>query len=190
MDKVEKRFGTFQLLSIFVALFGLIMSGILLFFEEHISMLLYGKVMASVMIVYGLSSLVKYFYDGIANDVYKFEIVEGIALLIIGLFMFFAEMNVFDTIGIFCGIFYLIIGSMKGFYTYKFMKNNEDIFPLTLIMTILFLVMGVLSIFNPFNSFMIITRLVTVFLLVGSILELLMASLFRKRAKYILKIFE
>ena len=64
--------------------------------------------------------------------------------------MFFAGMNVFDTIGIFFGIFFLVIGAMKGFYTYIFMKNNEDIFPLTLLMTVLFIVMGILSIFNFF----------------------------------------
>lgn len=190
MEKVEKRFGTFQILSMLVAVFGLIMGLILLFFEKNISMTLYGKVISCIIVLYGLNSLVKYFYDGFANDVYKFEIVQGIALLILGLFMFFANMNVFNTIGKFFGIFYLLVGAMKGYYTYKFMKNNEDIFPLLLIMSILFVVMGVLSIVNPFNFFMIITRVVTIFLLVGSVLEVLIANLFKKRAKYILKIFE
>lgn len=190
MEIVEKRFGVFQILSMLVAVFGLVMSLVLLVFEENVSMNLYSKVVACTIVIYGLNSLVKYFYDGFANNVYKFEIVQGIALLILGLFMLFANMNVFNTIGIFFGIFYLLVGAMKGYYTYKFMKNNEDIFPLMLIMSILFVVMGVLSIVNPFNVFMIITRLVTIFLLVGSVLELLIANLFRKRAKYILKIFE
>lgn len=190
MDKIENRFRSFQIISMLIALFGIVMSLSLLFFEEYVSMALYGKFISCLIIIHGLNSLIKYFYDGFANDVYKFEIVQGVALLILGLFMFFANMNVFDTIGIFFGIFYLIISAVKGYYVYKFMKNNEDIFPLLLIMVILFLIMGVLTFVNPFSDFMLITRVITVFTLVGSILELLMASLFKKRSKYILKIFE
>ena len=79
---------------------------------------------------------------------------------------------------------------MKGYYTFKFLKNNEEIYPLFLIMSILVIVMGIFSIFNPFGSFMLITRLISIFLVVGSVLELMAASLFKKRSKYILKIFE
>ena len=190
MEAVTKRFGIFQTLSMFVGLFGLVMSLLLLFFENYIIMDVYNKVFSSLIIVWGLNSLVKYFYDGFANSVYKFEIVQGIALLILGIFMFFSKMNVYNTIGIFFGIFYVIVACMKGYYTYKFMKNNENIFALFLIMTLLLFVMGILSLFNPFSGFMLVTRLITMFLLVGSILEILMSNLFRKRAKYILKIFE
>ena len=56
--------------------------------------------------------------------------------------------------------------------------------------TLLFVVMGVLSIINPFKSFMIVTRLISIFLVVGSVFELMSASLFKRRSKNILKIFE
>ena len=191
MEVIEKRFKKFQLFSMLVAVFSLIVGCIFLGFEDQLLADVYIVVIGCLVVIAGLFSLVKYFYDGLANDVYKFEIVNGIALLILGAFMLLGNFeDLYSIIGIFFGIYYLLIGIMKGYYTFKFLKNNEEIYPLFLIMSILVIVMGILSIFNPFGSFMLITRLISIFLVVGSVLELMAASLFKKRSKYILKIFE
>ena len=191
MEVIEKRFKKFQLFSMLVAVFSLIVGCIFLGFEDQLLADVYIVVIGCLVVIAGLFSLVKYFYDGLANDVYKFEIVNGIALLILGAFMLIGDFeDLYSIIGIFFGIYYLLIGIMKGYYTFKFLKNNEEIYPLFLIMSILVIVMGILSIFNPFGSFMLITRLISIFLVVGSVLELMAASLFKKRSKYILKIFE
>ena len=191
MEVIEKRFKKFQLFSMLVSVFSLIVGGIFLAFENQLLVDIYIVVVGCIVVIAGLFSLVKYFYDGLANDVYKFEIVNGIALLILGAFMLLGNYeDLYSIIGIFFGIYYLLTGIMKSYYTFKFLKNNEEIYPLFLIMTILMIVMGILSIFNPFGTFMLITRLISIFLVVGSVLELMSASLFRKRSKYILKIFE
>lgn len=191
MEVIEKRFKKFQLFSMLVAVFSLIVGCIFLGFEDQLLADVYIIVIGCLVVIAGLFSLVKYFYDGLANDVYKFEIINGIALLILGAFMLLGNFeNLYSIIGIFFGIYYLLIGIMKGYYTFKFLKNNEEIYPLFLIMSILVVVMGILSIFNPFGAFMLITRLISIFLVVGSVLELMAASLFKKRSKYILKIFE
>ena len=59
-----------------------------------------------------------------------------------------------------------------------------------LVITVLFAIMSVLAIINPFKSFMLITRLVSIFLVVGGAFDLMLASLFKKRSKNVLKIFE
>ena len=191
MEVIERRFKKFQLFSMIVSVFSFVIGLIFLGFEKRLMVEIYKPVIGSLVVISGLFSLVKYFYDGLANDVYKFEIVNGIALLILGAFILLGEYeNLYKVIGLFFGLYYLLNGLMKGFYTFKFLKNNEEIYPLFLIITILTIVMGILSIFNPFGSFMLITRLISVFLVFGSVLELMAASLFRKRSKYILKIFE
>lgn len=191
MEVIEKRFKKFQLFSMLIALFSLVIGVLFLGFEKHLTIETIYYVVGCIIVISGLFSLVKYFYDGLANDVYKLELVNGIVLLILGGFMLLYKFdNLFKVIGVFFGIYYLFMGFMKGYYTYNFFNSNEEVYPLFLMLTILTIVMGVLSLFNPFSSFMLISRLITIFLVVGSVFELMAASLFRKRAKNILKMFE
>lgn len=190
MEVIEKRFGKFQLLSVGVALFGLIVGLVLIGLADYVTPQVISRVLAGVIIIGGLSALIKYFYDGFANNVYKFEIVSGLAMLILGIFMFFTgEESYYDTLGIYFGIYCVLNGLNKGFYTYRFLRENESIFALYLMLTVLIVVMGALSIFSPFK-FMEITYMVSIFLVVVSVFDMMAASLFRKRAKHILKIFE
>ena len=190
MDVIENRFKKFQFLSLFVALFGLIVGIVLIAFKSYITPQVLNMVLAAVICIGGLSSILKYFYDGFANRVYKSEIISGLAMLIVGCFMFCTyKDNYLLTIGIYFGIYTILSGFAKSYYTYKFLKANEDIFALYLMISILFVVMGILSIFNPFG-FMEITYLVSIFLIVCSVFDMMGASLFKKRAKHILKIFE
>ena len=137
MEVIERRFKKFQLFSMIVSIFSFVIGLIFLGFEKRLMVEIYKPVIGSLVVISGLFSLVKYFYDGLANDVYKFEIVNGIALLILGAFVLLGEYeNLYKVIGLFFGIYYLLNGLMKGFYTFKFLKNNEEIYPLFLINTL------------------------------------------------------
>lgn len=191
METVVKRFKKFQLYSIVVSMFSLIIGLLFLGFENIVTIDVFNIVIGSIIMISGLFSVVKYIYDGFANNVYKFEIINAVSLIILSLFMIFVDFGSrFFTVGIFFGVYYLLLGFVKCFYTYRFLKNNEEIYPLFLLMTLLYFVMGILCIFNPFVSFMLITRLISIFLVVGSLFEVMSASLFKKRTKNILKIFE
>ena len=190
MEIIERRFKKFQLLSMMVSLFSLIVGLVLIKLSEYVTPINICLGLAGIILVNALCSLVKYLYDGFANNVYKIEIVSGLAMLVLGIFMLFTKAeNAYMVLGTYFGIYCLLSSLVKGYYTYKFLKENEDIFALYLIISILFVVMGVLSIFNPFK-FMEVTYLVSIFLVVVSVFDLMAASLFKKRSKYILKIFE
>lgn len=69
------------------------------------------------------------------------------------------------------------------------MKAQEDIYPLTSFIAILMIVMGVLAAINPFKTFMLITRLIGLFLICSGVFDAMINMLFRQRAKNIMKIF-
>ena len=54
-----------------------------------------------------------------------------------------------DIIGILFSIWLLIVGAEKLYFGIKFMKKQEDIFPLVTFIAILSFVMGLLVLFNP-----------------------------------------
>jgi uncharacterized membrane protein HdeD (DUF308 family) len=70
------------------------------------------------------------------------------------------------------------------------MKKQEDIYPLVTFISILFLALGVIAFINPFKLFMVISRLVGLFIICAGLLEIMICMLFRKRAKYILNMFK
>ena len=70
------------------------------------------------------------------------------------------------------------------------MKNNEEIYPLVGFIAVLLVIMGLSTIINPFSGFMIITKLIGIFLICASLFEGMVCSLFKKRAQSILDIFE
>lgn len=191
MGTIVKRFKLFQMVSMILPAILVVIGIVLLGYEKYLTADMVYRVVSIVIIISGLASLAKYLYDGFANDIYKYEIVSGLGMLILGIFMLVANMeDIFGTLGIFFGIYYLLNTGVKAYYSFRLLKANEEIFPLSLVMTVLYLIMSILAIFNPFKSFMLITRLVSIFLLVGGAFDLMLASLFKKRSKNVLKIFE
>ena len=93
-------------------------------------------------------------------------------------------------IGVFFGIWLIGSGVMKCIYTYKFMKFNEEIYPLVGFISILMIIMGIVVLTNPFDSFMLITKLIGIFMVCYGLFDAMYISLFKKRAKNLLKIFE
>ena len=191
MGTVVKRFKLFQMISMIFPALLVVIGLVLMGYEKYLTAEMVYRVISIIIIISGLASMAKYLYDGFANDIYKYEIVSGLGMLILGIFMFVANMeDVFGTLGIFFGIYYLLSTGVKAYYTFKLFKANEEIFPLYLVITVLFAIMSILAIINPFKSFMLITRLVSIFLVVGGAFDLMLASLFKKRSKNVLKIFE
>ena len=52
--------------------------------------------------------------------------------------------NAYMVLGTYFGIYCLLSGLVKGYYTYKFLKENEDIFALYLIISISLIIKDVI----------------------------------------------
>ena len=59
-----------------------------------------------------------------------------------------------------------------------------------LMMSLLTLAIGILTIVNPFKAFMLITKLVGIFMVGNSVLELLILNLFKRRSNALLEMFK
>ena len=67
---------------------------------------------------------------------------------------------------------------------------QESIYPLTLFIGLLMIIMGIITLINPFKGFMLVTKLIGIFLICSGLLDAMVCNLFRQRAKNILHIFE
>lgn len=189
MNKVTKRFKSLMLVSFGVALLDIFIGIMFMAFTEF-STKVNMTILGSTVVVHALFFLIRYIYDGLGKKVFAIDLIAGVASLILGLFTIFNPFGALDIIGVLFCIWLLIVGAEKLYFGIKFMKKQEDIFPLVTFIAILSFVMGLLVLFNPFEMFMLITRLIGLFMICSGLFEIMTCMLFRKRAKYILDMFK
>lgn len=189
MDKVNKRFNRIMNISLLMILLNLIVGFVFIFFT-NIALKVSLVMLGGLITIKGLYSLIRYFYDGLANKVFVADLFYGLVSVALGLLLIFYPTDISNFIGVGFGLWLLFNGLVKGFYSLKFMKNNEEIYPLVGFIAVLLIIMGLSTIINPFSGFMIITKLIGIFLICASLFEGMVCSLFKKRAQSILDIFE
>lgn len=200
MNKVIKRFENMMFSSLLMVFFNVLVGLVLIFFNDFSTKINY-VIVGSFILVNGLFYIIRYLYDGLGNKFFAIDLITGVISVLLGIFTFINlkyrlletddfVLTIDKVMGIVFGI-WLIVGFIeKIFYGIKFMKVNEEIFPLITFISVLFLVMGVIVIFNPFKAFMLISRLIGLFMVCAGLFESMVCMLFRRRAKNILKVFE
>lgn len=187
MKKITSRFKKLMLCSVFTSIVDLIV-GILFILYDSAPMKVSLVVLGSAILIHGLFYIIRYVYDGLGTKFFAIDLIVGVASIILGLFTIFGPLEPLKYMGIlFCG-WLLISGIEKLYFAYRFMKANEDIYPLVSFIGILTIFMGVLASFNPFEGFMLIRRLVGLFLIASGLFDIVFDMLFRKRAKEVLQI--
>lgn len=200
MNKVIKRFENMMFSSLLMTIFSVIV-GLVLIFCEGFNTDTNCIIIGSFVLVNGLFYIIRYLYDGLGNKFFAIDLITGVICVLLGIFTFINlkyrlletddfVLTIDKVMGIIFGI-WLIVGFIeKIFYGIKFMKANEEIFPLITFISVLFFAMGVIVIFNPFKAFMLISRLIGLFMVCAGLFESMVCMLFRRRAKNILKVFE
>ena len=179
MNKIIDRFNKIMNFSLLLVIMDIIVGFIFIRYAELSSKLMI-VILGCYILIHGLFDLIRYFYDGLGNRIFHFDLVNGILF----------PTKTLTVVVVFFGIWLIYNGLSKLFYTYKFMKFNEEIYPLVGFISILMIIMGIVVLINPFSSFMLITKLIGIFTVCYGLFEAMYISLFKKRAKNLLKIFE
>ncbi len=190
MSKITKRLEKMMLVSLGVGLLDVIV-GLIFILCTSLSTSINVVILGATILVHGLFYIVRYVYDGLGKKVFAVDLIAGVAAVILGVFTIF--FNFSDALVALGPVFFawlLITGLEKIYYGVVFMKKQEDIYPLVSFISILFFIMGIVALINPFETFMVITRLVGLFIICAGLLEVIVCMLFRKRAKYILQMFK
>ncbi len=189
MGKIVKRFNGLMLSSIIFSLIDIII-GFFLFKYTDFSMKVNMVILGSLIVIHGLHFITRYVYDGLGNSFFAIDLIVGVIAVIVGVFTVFNPFRAIEVIGLFGAIWFFINAIEKCYYGVKFMKAQEEIYPLIMFMMILTVIMGALCLFNPFKAFMLISRLIGLFLIVSGVFDVMETFLFRKRANEILRLFK
>lgn len=189
MEKVLKRFNTILNFSIIMLLLDIVV-GVLFVLITDLSTKVITIMLGMLIFINGLFSLLRYIYDGLGNRIFFLDLISSVVYVILGIFTMFNPYKTLEVLGILFGIKLLATGFEKSYYGIKFMKAHEEIYPLILIISILLVVSGILAIVNPFESFMLITKVIGIFMICSALFNAMFYMLLKKRAKNVLDLFE
>ncbi len=193
MNKVIKRMQNLMLGSLGVPLLNVIV-GLIFIVGNRYQLTSTIVVLAALLAVEGLFYIIRYLYDGLGKKVFAIDLIVGVVGVILGAFTYFYLINntsqALESIGIILGLWFITIAVEKIYFGIKFAVAQEEIYPLVWFIGILIAIMGLLVIFNPFSSFMLITRLMGLFTICVGLLDGMTSMLFRRRSKEILKLFK
>ena len=79
---------------------------------------------------------------------------------------------------------------MKIYHSVVLLRNKEEIAPLIFMPSLLILLMGLLIIFNPFNKYISIIRLISILMFGFVVLDAMNSFLYKRRAKNVLGLFK
>lgn len=194
MNKVNKRMQNLMLGSLAFAVIDVV-AGLAFILGEKFKLPSNVVILSALILVNSLFYLIRYLYDGLGKKVFAFDLIVGIFGLILGGFTYMYLMTetsatILKMLGPILGIWFIAIAIEKLYFGVKLADAHEETSPLICFIGSLIFIMGILVIVNPFSSFMLITRLMGLFILCTGLLDGMTSSLFKKRSKEILKIFK
>ena len=156
-----------------------IIIGLIFFVNPSLSFTLVAVITGFALTINGVISIYSYFKkDNI--DLYNYNLIFGILLVIVGIATLFMNYLLAITFGI-----YLIIsGVQKGAYGLLLKKFNDSSWLTVLIIGIIFIVLGVTTIFTSPDA---AVKVAGICLLGFGLIDFTNTLLLRRRAKYFLK---
>ena len=189
MKKQANRFKKILNYSFLLEIVDVVVALLLIFYTSF-SIKICAVIMGALLVVHGLFSLIKFFYDGLASRVFGLDLAVGVSGIILGLFMMFNSFKTLSFLGSLFAVWLILIGLHRLFYGIKLIKIDDEIYPLICMIGILIVIMGCIVLFNPFETFMLVTKLIGIFTLVNTALEIMTIRLYKKRSEVLLDLFD
>lgn len=156
----------------------LLVVGLLLFLRPEGTLSLISYTIGGILVILGTSSLINY-YRG-KEYVSKFELFYGVLGVLGGFVLILNPKAIVSLIPFIIGVWFVISSLSKLKYSINISSKKTKSGIISLAITILTLILGVVLIFNPFSGAVFITKMIGLFLFVYAILDIVQSSIIKK----------
>lgn len=178
MKAIKRLFGINMISSIIFLILGL-----LLVFKTEGTINLISSIIGCILLINGGFSTIKYFKE---ND-NKVNIIYGIVAILAGFILILNPTTIVSILPFVLGIYFTVSGIIKLKYALD-IKNYQRRTPVFMvIVSILMMVCGVLFIINPFEGAVAITKIIGIYLIIYSVLDIINSITLRKDMDIIIK---
>ena len=183
--KIKKTFNLSLLTSIVFVIIGLF-----LFIKPDTTLSVISYVIGSILIISGISSGYRYFSEKGVLSIFSFDLVYGVLLLISGIFLVVRPDLLSVLFPIILGIWIIINSIIKFQYALVLKKIKNEDFIYTTLISFLTLIWGIVLLYNPFKTALLVTQTIGVFIIVYAVLDIIDNFIIRKNVNEIIKIFK
>ncbi len=187
MKKLEQSFQKIIYIEMVYAVIYAII-GLIIAINSEMTNKAVGLLMGTFLLVAGILNLFS-FIDKNKIKLFHYNFLFGILNILLGLFVMFNPLSILNFLNITLGIWLVVESANKIVYFIYLKKVGEESSKIVLASSILFLILGVMIIINPFRS-IVITRTVGIFIILCNILNLNDLVLLKRRSKNFLKLFK
>lgn len=184
MERIKKLMKSFYKSSIATSIVLLII-GVLLFFRSEEAIIGLAYIIGTILCVLGIVAVVMFFKDSSENIKNDLNIVYGIVSLILGILVIVNPNAIAKLIPFIVGIIILINSAIKITYSIEAKDSGDEIWKSSLIMAIISLICGIIILFNPFETSVVVFKVIGAFIILYSILDLVYMFEVKKEVKNI-----
>ena len=150
MDKFRQFLKKFKIRSLAVAVALIIIGILFIVFPDNAARIIC-YVAGATLLVWGILSIMTYFVYGM-KEFDSYSLVGGVALIAVSVLLFVKPDFVAEVLTILFGIVLVIVGVMKVQQASEMARYKIPRWWLMLIVAIVFIVLGAVTVFDPFNS--------------------------------------
>lgn len=159
--------------SSFFTTFILLILGILLFIKSDDTIVAISYMVGGAIIVLGVLALVRFFTAKDKDFTSSFDVVYGIVTVIAGIFVLSNPKMIASVIPFIIGLCILIKSSFKIAYALDLKKYEIGIWKQTLITSIISAMVGIIMLFNPFKTSVVVFKIIGAGIIIYSILDII-----------------
>lgn len=146
--------------------------GLLLFFKSSVTLMGISYIFGGLIIAIGVLAIVRFISNNHSDISNQLNIVYGIICIISGIFFIEKPEIIGSIIPVVMGIGIIISSSLKIQQSFNLKSLNSSYFFWSFVTALLSLICGVVLLFNPFKGAVIITKVIGIFLVMYSILDI------------------
>ena len=160
----------------------LLVIGIFLFIQPDTVIRMISVVLGLLFLVPGISALVDYF-----KEKNNSSLITGIITILISLILIINTKFVASILPFILGIYFVVNGINRLMYAVELKKQGFVDFSKSLVLALLIIFCGILFIINPFEGALAITKIIGIFMIIYSLLDITNTVIVKKGMKDIEK---
>ena len=169
MNKIIKKLFKSSIISSI----ALLAFAILLIFQSEATIITTSYIIGSLLVALGVVAVLKFFRhmkETMGNDL---DIVYGLVCIILGVLVIKNPEAIASVIPFVLGLVIIINSATKMQYSIELHKEKNELWLSTLILSLIMVVCGIVLVFNPFKGAVLLTRIIGIFVLIYSVLDLI-----------------
>lgn len=180
MESLMKKFFRSSLLT---SLF-LLALGFLLIFQSEVTIISISYIVGGILVGIGVLAVIKFIKN--TNNVLKNEldIVYGIVTTILGIIIIKNPTAIASIIPIVLGISIIISSATKLQYAFELKANKNNLWKTTMVIAIISTLCGTVLLFNPFKVVAYFTKVVGIFIIAYSILDIISSYTIKRNVNH------